>query len=340
MISSSKNQVVVPPLSSTTTPIPVPSVKDLLAMGGLGAGVDTTKSVALVVFAPPAEEIKKQIDRVKKGAAGDEIGMDDLQGEDRSVTLVPVSNYGEFVASLLAIAPEQRLQGRSQATVQNYRQMLESVEGILSSHHAQSRLDDPLASRLVLADGEITLGQLLTPGWRFPQLDDIFLSCCETGLGQIDSSEDVLTLATGFLCAGARTVISTFWSVDDLASMVFSVFYHQARFNPQTQQIQDRITAFHQAQQQLRSLTCGQMQAFLQPWGRQLETQRQQARKQAKQHPAESEAALVWQQQQQRYQQLISLIVDAEDLLEKSPAAAPLFAHPIHWAAFKCEGLR
>lgn len=79
---------------------PVPSVKDMLAMGGLGAGIDATKSIALVVFAPTAEEMKAEVAKRKKAAdEGDEHGHSGHEG-DHMVTLVPVSNYGEFIASL------------------------------------------------------------------------------------------------------------------------------------------------------------------------------------------------------------------------------------------------
>jgi CHAT domain-containing protein len=89
-------------------------------------------------------------------------------------------------------------------------------------------LNDPLNSALELGDGNITLGQLMSPSWRFDKtLSDVFLSCCETGLGTPEITDDILTLSAGFLCAGARSVISTLWAVDDLATALFSLFYYQ-----------------------------------------------------------------------------------------------------------------
>jgi CHAT domain-containing protein len=62
-----------------------------------------------------------------------------------------------------------------------------------------------------------------------PQLSDVFLSCCETNLGMTKITDDILTLGTGFLCAGARSVVSTLWAVDDLATALFSIFYYKYR---------------------------------------------------------------------------------------------------------------
>ncbi len=105
--------------------------------------------------------------------------------EDATEDLPCASFEGEQIAQLYNIPDSLRLKGRSQATISHYRRLLQEqkVQALLSSHHAQSRLDNPLESKLYLGDGSITLGQLMTPGWRLPQLSDVFLSCCETGLG-------------------------------------------------------------------------------------------------------------------------------------------------------------
>jgi CHAT domain-containing protein len=70
---------------------------------------------------------------------------------------------------------------------------------------------------LNLADGDITLGDLLL-GEKYPDLDEVFLSACETHVGKFTFTDDVATLTTGFLCIGARSVQSTLWSVSDLVT--------------------------------------------------------------------------------------------------------------------------
>ncbi|MCC5605078.1 CHAT domain-containing protein [Nostoc favosum] len=144
--------------------------------------------------------------------------------ENATEDLPYASWEGGQLANLYDIPDNQRLKGSQEASVSNYRQLIQKVQVIHSSHHARSRLDNPLESVLILADGCITLSQLLMPSWRTPQLEDVFLSCCETGLGVTEITDDILTLSTGFLCAGARSVISTLWAVDVSIKELFVTF--------------------------------------------------------------------------------------------------------------------
>ena len=138
---------------------------------------------------------------------------------------LPFSNWeAQTVAEQYNIPDRLRLK-KEKAKVSEYQKLLQQVNSLLSTHHAQSRLDNPLESALILADGKITLGQMLTPGWRFPHLEEVFLSCCETNLGLGNATDDILTIAIGFICAGARSVISTLWAVELLATTIFSIYY-------------------------------------------------------------------------------------------------------------------
>jgi len=154
----------------------------------------------------------------------------------------------------------QRLKGSQQATVATYRKLAQNVNVIHSSHHAVSRLDNPLESRLFLGDGSITLGELMTPGWRLPQLSDVFMSCCETNLGVTEITDNLLSLGTGFLCAGARSVVSTLWAVDDFATSLFSIFYYQYRLEGLS-----RPEALRRAQVRLRTISGAELKELYQP---------------------------------------------------------------------------
>ncbi|MEZ2241130.1 CHAT domain-containing protein [Microcoleus sp.] len=180
--------------------------------------------------------------------------------EDATGDLPCASFEGEQLAVLYSIPDNRRLKGRDQATVSNYRELAQTVQILHSSHHAQSRFDNPLESTLILGDGCITLGQLMTPAWRLPQLSDVFLSCCETGLGVSEITGDILTFSTAFLSAGARSAIGTLWAVDDLATALFSIFYYQ-----EWQQGKNRPEAIRQAQVKLRSLAGNTLAASYKP---------------------------------------------------------------------------
>ncbi len=175
--------------------------------------------------------------------------------EDADGTLPGAGFEGHQIAELFQIQPAYRLRGKTQASIQNYQRLLTQVTNIHSSHHASFNLSNPLESHLKLADGVVSLGDLLTN--RYPHLNEVFLSCCETNLGTTNFTDDLLTLATAFLCSGARSIISTLWKVDDLATCIFSVLYYRLRRDGL-----DRSTAIQQAQFQLRNLHKEQIKPF------------------------------------------------------------------------------
>ncbi|MEG4069705.1 CHAT domain-containing protein [Microcoleus sp. Pol11C2] len=158
------------------------------------------------------------------------------------------------------VTKPERLKGSQQATVAAYRNLAQKVNVIHSSHHAVSRLDNPLESRLFLGDGSITLGELMTPGWRLPQLSDVFMSCCETNLAGTEITDNLLSLGTGFLCAGARSVVSTLWAVDDFATSLFAIFYYQYR-----REGLSRPEALWRAQVRLRTISGAELKELYQP---------------------------------------------------------------------------
>jgi CHAT domain-containing protein len=152
----------------------------------------------------------------------------------------------------------------------------------------------------------------MTPGWRLPDLFDVFLSCCETGLGLPEITDDSLTLSTGFLCAGARSVASSLWSVADLATALFSIFYYQQR-----QQGKNRPEALRQAQIKLRELQKDELlnREDIKEFCQQAEVKRKEAK--------------------QKYYRITKQI----QAIKKSPDEYP-FSQPRFWAAFTCQGLR
>ncbi|MCP2729133.1 CHAT domain-containing protein [Limnofasciculus baicalensis] len=169
--------------------------------------------------------------------------------EDATEDLIFTRYECETIAKSYKVAPEMRLQGR-QATVNNYKTLAKQVQILHSSHHAKSNPMKPLESVLRLGDGVLTLGQLLSPGWRMPNLLDVFACCCEVNFNFNEITDDLLSLATGFLCAGARNVVSTQWSVDDLASALLAIFYYHFRRAGMS-----RSQALQESQFKLRNLT-------------------------------------------------------------------------------------
>ncbi|AFZ57963.1 CHAT domain-containing protein [Anabaena cylindrica FACHB-243] len=249
--------------------------------------------------------------------------------EDATDDLYCARWEGEQIAKMYNIPVEKRLIGSSQATRENYRQLAEQVQILHSCHHAESCLYNPLESQLKLADGTITLGQLMSPGWRLPNLVDVFLSCCETNLGTTPLTDDILTLSTGFLCAGARSVVSSLWSVDDLATSLFSIFYYQQR-----QQGKNRPESLKQAQIKLRELR----KADLAEISNQINEKEKEKELigNRQQYNRNSVEYSKWEDQYNTHAKINRLI---KQKLQISEPEFP-FSHPRYWAAFICHGLR
>lgn len=262
--------------------------------------------------------------------------------EDATEDLPYASWEGEQLAILYDIPNNQHLKGSQQASVSNYRQLIQKIQVIHSSHHAHSRLDNPLESALFLGDGCITLGQLLTPTWRSLQLEDVFLSCCETGLGLTEITDDILTFSTAFLCAGARSVISTLWSVDDLATALFSIFYYQHRH-----QGNNRVQSIQKAQFELRTLTGETLATVYKPQLSSFLTQKLKEndtlrKKIQKERDNQLHSHLLYEQineKYKKYNKIGKLIYQAKKDLEFFCRESQPFSHPYYWAAFSCSGL-
>ncbi|EAY28864.1 CHAT domain-containing protein [Microscilla marina] len=59
----------------------------------------------------------------------------------------------------------------------------------------------------------------------------VVLSSCESGVGKFEAGEGVMSLARGFLHAGAQSVVSSLWEADDVyTKKLMILFYNQALF--------------------------------------------------------------------------------------------------------------
>jgi CHAT domain-containing protein len=263
--------------------------------------------------------------------------------EDADDSLMGARYEGQKIAEIYSVSDGDRLRGKTQATIANYRQLLGRVNRIHSSHHASSNLNNPLESALQLADGKITLGDLLL-GERYQNLDEIFLSACETHVGMFTLTDDVATITTGFLCIGARSVQSTLWSVNDLVTAIFDVFYHQER-----REGYNRAVSLKKAQVRLRYLSgeefkknhYPELKKFLDkflPSELDRIDQKLKQLKIAKKTAIGDDLKKILQESfelDDRYNSLENLVPTIDDYCKQ---AYP-FAAPYYWAGFICQGM-
>lgn len=89
--------------------------------------------------------------------------------------------------------------------------------------HGQFRPDNPMFSSLHLAEGWLTVRDIVAK-----RLDTslVTLSACETGRNKIFAGNEILGLARGFLSAGTAAIIVSLWNVnDDATSRLMSSLY-------------------------------------------------------------------------------------------------------------------
>ncbi|NEQ76788.1 MAG: CHAT domain-containing protein [Okeania sp. SIO2C9] len=257
---------------------------------------------------------------------------------------LPCASYeAQHIAKMYGVPDNQRLRGKA-ATVDSYKLLLSQVKRLLSTHHAQSRIDNCMESALLLGGNErITLGQLLSPAFRFPDLDEVFIDCCETNFGLVPISDDVLTLNTGFLCAGARGVISSLWSVDDLGTCLFSIFYHQLR-----KEGKNRSEALQLAQRQLRELTGKELKKqykkeLEEALGEKLEAAYKQLQEIEVRRNSYAKDAAEYQELEEERVKLSNIYQRVyqtkNEYLKAACKKEYPFEHPVYWSAFICAGL-
>ena len=82
----------------------------------------------------------------------------------------------------------------------------------------------------------------------FDNVDLVSLSACQTGLGDLMSSEGVFGLQRGFKKAGAKSILMTLWEVDDVATRLFMTEFYRLFLSTG-----NKLQALKGAQQYLRN---------------------------------------------------------------------------------------
>lgn len=103
----------------------------------------------------------------------------------------------------------------------------------LSTHgKANDQVGDYSFLAFYEASGQAGAGRLYTRELYNLSLDAemVVLSACETGIGELQRGEGIISLARGFSYAGAKSIITSLWSVNDKATMeVMELFYRHIK---------------------------------------------------------------------------------------------------------------
>jgi CHAT domain-containing protein len=129
----------------------------------------------------------------------------------------------EEMAVLGEIFPNAKQLTGERATAERVVETAPNCRLLHLASHARFRPDNVLLSSFALADRQLTLAEIsrLRLGAEL-----VTLSGCETGRGRVHGA-DLVGLASGFLGAGARSLLVSLWRVDDtITALLMSSFYH------------------------------------------------------------------------------------------------------------------
>ena len=124
--------------------------------------------------------------------------------------------------------PNSRFLVRKNATETAVKRYGSQFRHIHFATHGTFQSKTPLSSGLLLAgdnenDGTLTVDEIYD--LHLP-VDLATLSACETALGKVASGDDVVGFNRSFLYAGASSIVSSLWKVDDRAtSILMQKFY-------------------------------------------------------------------------------------------------------------------
>jgi CHAT domain-containing protein len=142
---------------------------------------------------------------------------------------LPSSRDEAFDTAAALPNPANTLLLGKEATETAFKKSLDHRIIHLAVHAIANETSPDRAALVLLSDSENGEDGSLYPSEivQFPlDADLVVLSACETAVGPIEGEEGISTLARAFLLAGARTVVSTLWTIDDDSTLyLMKVFY-------------------------------------------------------------------------------------------------------------------
>ena len=111
------------------------------------------------------------------------------------------------------------------ATLETLRRCAANYRVLHLATHGEFRPDNPLFSGLALANGWLTTLDIFN--LRL-QASLVTLSACQTGRSLVGGGDELLGLMRAFLAAGAASLVSTFWPVEDAITADLMQRFYQA----------------------------------------------------------------------------------------------------------------
>jgi CHAT domain-containing protein/Tfp pilus assembly protein PilF len=133
------------------------------------------------------------------------------------------------IQSLAKIFPGQVYTGSS-AKVSSFRKATAQARIIHLATHAIADTEDGEKSRIYFSGGNIQDNGIFYAkdlyALKIPA-EMVVLSACQTGSGQLRKGEGIIGLSRGFFYAGAQSIISSLWNVNDQSSNILMTHFYR-----------------------------------------------------------------------------------------------------------------
>jgi CHAT domain-containing protein len=132
-------------------------------------------------------------------------------GLEQSSELPSVGEELRIITEIFGTQNHQLLD--SHATIENVMNAIQSSSWLHLACHGYQDPADPLKSGLILYDGKLELSKILD--MDLPKAKFVYLSACETAMGDSKLTNEAMHMAGGFIAAGFQGAIGTLWSMAD-----------------------------------------------------------------------------------------------------------------------------
>jgi len=172
----------------------------------------------------PCSDLMPAPELVRDSLAGDSLAVADPAPTSeiplRGARIEGVAISNALGSSTLLAGPE--------ASIEAVAQLLPKMDVIHFACHARTEVGIPYSSFLLLAcNGRLTVSDVVD--LNLDRRPSVFLSACETNLHDFERADEVQSLSAAFLAAGARDVISTLWTVEDVSSTILALMFYDRR---------------------------------------------------------------------------------------------------------------
>jgi tetratricopeptide (TPR) repeat protein len=174
-----------------------------------------------------------------------------------------LANATTEVAEIRTVFAQSQVFPGAAAKLGDVRPAMDGAGCLHFACHGRYQAGAPLASGLELADGMLTVEELLSaypPPLSRARL--VVLAACESAVVDLRAPDEVVGLPAALVVAGAAAVVGSLWRVkDDPAGLFMADFYRRLRGTGPTTEPWAPARALHETQAWLRTVTVAELLA-------------------------------------------------------------------------------